>query len=599
MKSSFRTIVRLVTALFLAAFVIRMAASLQTAVSPAQNIQALNPSATSVFFSSGAFTVNENAGAATINVQISASPTTTATVEYLTLPGTAVENSDYTAAARTLTFPPNQQDAQSFTVIILNDNNFETNETVNLVLRNPVNSDLGTSVSVLTINDDDPAPAGTPFVFVDAYEPNDVIGQSFTTAADANKLCSISLWPRGDIDYFRFNGKVGSAYDIKTSALTAGLDTFMTVYDPQGNVIGQNDDAGVGDRRSEVSIMANVDGFYYARIVNNDPSDPINKTYCFEVDEVTPPTPTPTQTPMPGADACEFNSTLETACLIGVGQTLSLSFVPVYGSSQDTDYFRLWMKPGIQYTCETSNLSAVADTNMIFLDNNGNDFIPNLGNDDKEPGNLGSKLTYRSTYTGWLHILIGPVNPPPYEESYLHTYDLQCASTAATPTPTPTATRVYVPPPSGGPTAPTPTPFTFPTPLPTATPIDLSQFTTQQPQQPPVVQFSPLATATPATVAQTESTIDLTVYYDINEDFVPNDNEGIQDVAVALFDSATGQLIQFGTTNDMGAIRFESISTSAPVQIVVPYLNYSQVVVSGNTNTLLRVAPQPLPAAIP
>lgn len=596
MKLSFRTVARLATAVTFIAFIIPMAASLQTAVSPAQSVLAQTPA---IFFSSSAITVSENTGAATINVQISASPTTTTTVEYLTLPGTASEGSDYNATSGTLIFPPNQQNTQSFNVTILNDNNFESDETINLVLRNPVNATLGTSVATLTIDDDDPAPTGTPFVFVDAYEPNDVIGQAFTTAADANTLCSISLWPSGDIDFFRFNGKVGSAYKIKTSSLTAGLDTFLTVYDPQGNIIAQNDDADIGDLRSEVTISANVDGFYYARIINNDPSDPINKTYCFDVDEVAPPTPTPTQTPVPGADACEFNSTIETACLIGVGETLSLSFVPVYGSPQDTDFFRLWMKPGIQYTCETFNLSAVADTNMIFLDQNGNDFNPQLGNDDKAPGDLGSELSYLSTYTGWLHILIGPVNPPPYEESYLHTYDLRCTSTAATPTPTATATRVFVPTPSGGPTIPTPTPFVFPTPLPTATPIDLSQFVTQQPQQPPVVQFSPLATATPAAAAQAESTINLTVYYDMDESFTPDDSEGIQDVAVALFDSATGQLIQFGTTNNVGAIKFEAIATSAPVQIVVPYLNYSQVVVGGNTTTLLRVAPQPLPVAIP
>lgn len=48
------------------------------------------------------------------------------------------------------------------------------------------------------------------------------------------------------------------------------------------------------------------------------------------------------------------------------------------------------MKAGMQYTCETLNLSPYADTNAIFYDQNGNDFYPNLGNDDKAPGDRGA-----------------------------------------------------------------------------------------------------------------------------------------------------------------------------------------------------------------
>jgi hypothetical protein len=246
-------------------------------------------------------------------------------------------------------------------------------------------------------------------------------------------------------------------------------------------------------------------------------------------------------------------------------------------------------------------LSPVADTNIIFLDQNGNDFQPNLGNDDKEPGNLGSRLSYRSTYTGWLYIEVGPVNPPAYEESSKHTYDITCTSEAATPTSTPQPTQ----PPvtgsggTGGGFVATPTPFEFPTPLPTPTPIDLSILFTPTPEPPPVVVFEPLPTSTPIAGGQQLASINVTVYYDGNSNFTPELTEGVMDVAVALYDNATGSLLAFGYTSEAGMIRFDSIATSGAVRIVVPYLNYSQVAVGGNANILVRIAPQPLPIGIP
>ena len=74
-------------------------------------------------------------------------------------------------------------------------------------------------------------------------------------------------------------------------------------------------------------------------------------------------------------------------------------------------------------------------------------------------------------------------------------------------------------------------------------------------------------------------TINVTLYYDVNDSFTPELTEGIVNVAVFLFDSATGNLLQFGTTNETGAIRFTGVIASGPVRIVVPFLNYNQIIV--------------------
>jgi hypothetical protein len=573
--------------------------------------QTTNPT---IFFTSPTASVNENVGTgvATLFVQMDITSSVPVTVEYLTVDGTATAGSDYVAASGVLTFTvlPNAPQTQSFTVSITDDPDNEPSETINLVLRNPTGGAvLGTTnTTILTILDDDPPPTATPTatsgappVFVDAYEPNNSTADAYTTAADAAKLCSITFWPTGDQDYFQFWGRAGSTYEVFTLDLEPGIDTLLTVLDPSGNAMATNDDVAVGNRSSKVYISANTDGFYFARILNRDPSNPADKKYCFEVNEIPPLTPSPTSTlATPAGDACEYNSTFDTACLIGPGQTLSLDFVPSFGSQQDTDIFKLWMKPGIFYTCETLNLSSVNDTNIILADGNGNYFDPPIGNDDRAQGDLSSQVSYLSTYTGWLYILVGPVNPPPPADAALYTYDLTCQAIAATPTPTPRPTFPPAPPGTGsGAATVTPTPIVFPTFPPSPTPIDFSQFSTPVPEAPPQVSFQPLPTTTPVSQGREATSVSLTLYYDANDNFEAELTEGIADVAVALYDNATGQLIQFGHTNEAGLLNFGSITASGAVRVEVPFLSYSQIVVGTSSNILLRIAPQPLPAGIP
>jgi hypothetical protein len=548
----------------------------------------------------------------TINISVEITGTLSmpsATVKYRSLPGPnpATLGDDYILGGTgifTFTESPN---IQTFTLTIIPDDLFEPNEKFYLVLEDPVNAVTGIDIVEFTITNDDPPPTNTPIatsgappIYVDAYEPNNTLPEAYTTSS-GTKLCSITLWPTGDLDYFRFVGKQGSYYIVSTTDLESGIDTQLIVYNPQGNEIARNDDYEVGDRRSQVTITANSNGYYYARIENRDPSDPADKTYCFEVREINPPTPTPSHTPPPlGADdiLCEFNSTMEYVCTIGLDKIYNFNFVPVYGSLQDTDMFRIWMKPGIQYSCETTIPDgSLADTNIIFLDNNGNDFQPNLGNDDKVIGDLGSKLSYLSTYTGWLHVVVGPVNVPPFEEANLHTYQLTCTSTTATATPTATATSAFVG--GGGSFVPTATPIAFPTFPPTPTPIDFSSFNTPLPPTPPAVQFQPLPTSTPPSGGAQTITINVTIYYDANENFMPELTEGIMDTAVSLYSNSSGELVSFGYTNEAGLIRFDSISVVGAVRVVVPFLNYTQIVTGDSADILVRIAPQPLPVGIP
>jgi hypothetical protein len=568
-----------------------------------------------VGFESLTYTVIEpddaNTKDVTVTVIISEAPAAgeEAKVTYSTADGTATEPQDYVRATGELTFVENSITAQTFTVTINGNNLAQSNRSFTVFLTNPVNAtvSVANATTTITIVDNDVAPAtSTPTatpggdIFLDKYEPNNVFDTAYTTSANATKLTDITLWPVGDVDFFQFFGKDGSTYQVFTTDLVAGLDTYLKVYDPDGEKFAENDDVDVANRRSQLEFTADDDGFYFAKITNKEPSDPTNKTYSFGVNEIIPPTPTATGTRVGQLDACEENNSIGTACLIGDGAVkANMNFIPPEGTGTDNDFYRLPVKPGILYTCETTNLSPPNDTNIIFLDHNGNDFNPQLGNDDRAFGDPSSLLSWYSTYQGNLYVLVGPVNPPPYSESPQYTYDLVCNGLAATPTPPPTATVVWVPPPSsGGPTVPTATPFVYPTFPPTPTAIDFENLVpTTAP--PPVVGWQPLPTATPVTAAQNTTTVQVTVYYDSNFNFTPELTEGIMDVAVELYDNATGELLAFGYSNEAGTVRFDAIASSGAVRVEVAYLNYSQVVVGASANILLRVEPRPLPSDIP
>ncbi|MCB0009515.1 MAG: hypothetical protein KDE04_23780, partial [Anaerolineales bacterium] len=324
-----------------------------------------------------------------------------------------------------------------------------------------------------------------------------------------------------------------------------------------------------------------------------------DQRYCFEVDEVNPPntsTPVPTATRVGAVDSCEPNGDFGTACLVGPGDTITnLNFVPNDIGGTDNDFFRMWTRAGLFYTCGTENLTAVNDTNLIVYDQNGNGIG---GNDDRDllNGDLGSEFSWVSSYDGWAYMLVGPKVPVPYGDSPDFRYDFFCDLTQPTATPTATATVPFVPQPTFGPSA---TVFVFdtPTPFPSVTPLpDAILFTPTV----PAVQILPLPTPTPMGTAVAQSlSLNVTIYYDANQNFMPELTEGVMEVAVALYDATTGQLLAFGYTNESGIVRFAGVMTSGPVRVTIPFLNYVQTIAPGQSELRLRIAPRQLPNIIP
>jgi len=114
-------------------------------------------------FSSDMFEVREEEGTAMITVTLNMTSTYPVSVDYTTSDGTAMAGSDYMTASGTLTFAPDET-VQTFDIEILSDFGDEPEETVHLMLSNPVSATLGSSDRQATLTIIDATPPTTPTV---------------------------------------------------------------------------------------------------------------------------------------------------------------------------------------------------------------------------------------------------------------------------------------------------------------------------------------------------------------------------------------------------------------------------------------------------
>lgn len=109
------------------------------------------PATPELTLSSATYDTEEDAGSATITVNLSETASYPITVDYSTSDGTASAGADYTATNGTLTLDPGDI-TETFSVSITDDGMLEADETINLTLSNPSNASLGNpTTATLTI----------------------------------------------------------------------------------------------------------------------------------------------------------------------------------------------------------------------------------------------------------------------------------------------------------------------------------------------------------------------------------------------------------------------------------------------------------------
>jgi len=495
-------------------------------------------------------------------------------------------------------------------------------------------SEVGTTPTPTETPTPSLTPTPTPTDAWDAYEPNNGLDPA---DPDPNKhprdvslgqtLENLNFWPFGakteaeandparrDVDVFRIWCKPGHRCRAATE-VTSGVDTRIRIYadsaitvtDP---IVAENDDRAPNDLGSDVTWTSSGSGFYKVYVENLDgsPRTMTGQTYTLVLEDVSPtatPTPTQTPTPSPGPSATptsgptanpyvddyEPNYDFDHAAVIGLGERITgLNFAPWGGATEDNDFFKIWVKPGLLYVCETFTQSPGTDTNMILYDANRNGIA---GNDDKAPGDYGSKVFYFSTYQGYLYILIGQVGGVRPEEGKDRVYDLECRIVVPG-TPTPTPTSQVRPSPTARPAQSTAT-FT-PVPPPTATPQE-SQAIRLRPLVTPTPPPATAGTSVPASPTPTLLTIELLLYYDGNRDGKPDVGEGITSIPVYVYDATTNERLARGYTDASGYLRF-TVPASAAVRVSIPFFSFSQIVAT-DASIEVRIAPPPPPGGSP
>jgi hypothetical protein len=396
------------------------------------------------------------------------------------------------------------------------------------------------------------------------------------------------------------NATPGFVYTFEANPDLGGNYNFgMEIYATTAlTLIAQNTDTGDGPG-AKISTTLSGPGPFYVRVfqISSFCSGGTYKLiFSYVIPTSTPsrtPTPTTTIGPTPtgfagdpGVDRFELNNDFESATTIGLDVKYdNLNFVQWdYDSGTwDNDFFKVRVKSGMLVTCRTLDLTPGTDTNLILYDNNLNGIN---GSDDvnRAGGDLSSKVAYYVTYDGWLYGLVGEGFTRPQNEQANYKYSYECTITSQfTPTPAPTPTDL--------PNVPTRTPIP-PTPTETLTPAPTLTPT------PPFVRVIPLPTATSVGLPTTQVPISLLTYYDVNGNNKSDPGEGIVGISARVIDLTTGKLLDQGLTDTTGRVTF-TVSAPGAVQLVVPYLNRSEIILPSGKSVTIRVNPSELPRAIP
>lgn len=386
-------------------------------------------------------------------------------------------------------------------------------------------------------------------------------------------------------DYFRLDNAVpGWTYEVY--AVPDGFGNYnlgMVVYNASQTPI-LTDTNTLDGPSTYVRFAAADQGPYYFKVFQVSPVCS-GGTFRLDANGVAP-TPTPTSAPVPsptplvGADRFEPNYDFDHATIIGTDITYDdLNFVPWGGGAQDNDFYKLWVKPGLFFTCETLDLAPGVDTNMILYDGNRNAVG---GNDDVALGDYRSRFSYFSTYEGYLYVLVGHGGRLPVSEIQNSTYGLRCTmETPGLPTSTPHPTAT--------PELPESTPTYPQSPLPTPAPSGELSVRTLSTPMPPAAAGTPTLHFVP---------VDVLVYYDVNNDRAPGAGEGVAGILIQAYDTATGEQVAQGFTDGQGRLQFTS-AVRGTVRLSIPYLGLSRLVGSEGASVYVRIAPQPLPDVIP
>ncbi len=232
-------------------------------------------------FAVSSYSVSENAGNAIIAVQRLGGSLGTATVNYATSDGTAINGIKYISVNGTLIFT-NGQTLRTFSVPIINETNVEGNQTVNLTLSQPAGTAvLGLAAATLTIVDDDFSPGSLGFT-----SPNFTVSEQGASAlitvsrapgssgSASVQFTTSDLTAQAGLDYGSTNGiLVFASGEITKSFSVPIFDDFvlegpqtvlLTLSNPTGAILGPGQAAAILNILEDTSFFNFSSAFYSA-----------------------------------------------------------------------------------------------------------------------------------------------------------------------------------------------------------------------------------------------------------------------------------------------------------------------------------------------
>jgi hypothetical protein len=419
---------------------------------------------------------------------------------------------------------------------------------------------------------------------ISEQEPNNSFDEAQSVSLGDTVFSGAANQPITDTDFFAINTTTGLSYrtEFQTSS-NEGLFLKLLIYDRNFAYLTSSSSSKTS---ANISWTAYGDKYF----IEVQPSGPVTTTlletdYALDLLQIaatptaTPkptstPTPKPTTTIIPGADRFEPNHDFDHASTLGTDITYKANFITHDGRGEDNDFYKVWVKPGIHFECETLDLAPGVDTNMIVYDASRNGLG---GNDDIELGSYASRFAYFSTYEGWLYVLVGHGGRLPAADLANSEYSIRCNKSVpgqATPTRTP---------------EPTHTPRPDATRTPPSSPLST----------PPAgdnLKVRVLTTPTPIAQAGEPSRprflpVTILVYYDGNRDQQPGAGEGVAGISVQALEVSTGKLLTQGYTDDQGSLEF-TVSAQGQVQVKIPFFGFSQLVAGDEGASLyLRIPP--------
>lgn len=190
-----------------------------------------------------------------------------------------------------------------------------------------------------------------------------------------------------DVDWVKFTARAGTTYRIETMRLAPGVDTVLSLYQPDGvTLLAESNDSG-GSAASLIGMTFTTSGTYYLKVRQRDGRGGPGYVYNLRIASKV------------ACNSYEANNTFEQARVFSIGSTEIHTFC----SANDEDWVKFSAVPGTTFRLETLGLMANTDTVLTLYKLDGNT-LSLITEDNNSGGMRASLIRYTPTSSGMYYL---------------------------------------------------------------------------------------------------------------------------------------------------------------------------------------------------